>query len=1072
MLRWSRLLVRTVMAVLATLAILAGFLAWRVAQGPVSLDFLIPYIREALTVPQLGINAEMDDVVLAWSERDESLRLRLFNVRYQIKGERVGLEVPNIDMGLSGRALLRGVIAPRYLHISGVQARLVRDASGKFLIGSAEEDGVAAAPEAQDGAVMEDPSAVDGSEARLFAAAFELLSRERSLDDPFGQLETVSILTERLLLEDWRLDQRWVVPGAQIVLQRGEGHVFATASGSLDWRGRQVELKVDADYAASDRSARVVLGFGNVEPSDFADVVPELAPLSYVRAPLSGNLMLTVTEDGRQLDLGFDLAAAAGSIEAPELFAAPLQMESAAFRGLIAAADGVLVLEQAEIAMADGFRLAFAGNVIEEARNRFSLDVQGEFSGLATDALALYWPQGMAQNARDWVVTNIRKGEVQSGRFAAKLTPAMLDGAEPMPREALKLDFTFGGLEVDYLTPMTKLSEAKGKASMDAEDFELHVESAKAGPLQLGSGVVKILSLQAEKQQTDISAQVRGTGRDVLALLDQKPLGFPSRLGIKPASVGGDATVRFRLRFPLVASLKVEDVGVTAEADLKNLSMAGLLNRYELSQGEMKLKVDTNGLDGSGNAVLNGVPLQLAWRQEFSARAAVQARYRLKGSIDEAQRAALGYPLAPYIDGPAQASLEIEERRGGETVVNGEFDFTETVFDIADAHFTKPAGQAAQGRVQIRTKTGQPVRFDLIEVKGPQLSLKAKAVLPQGGGWSADIAEFRHDDNDVTGKISFNAAGDGQIELRGRRYDLRPFIKDAMGSDVAAPAAQPDGAPATKPRLALDLRFDEAVVETDLEMRNLSVSVRREPTRLETVSLTGGFAKTGGMTLTIGPQLDGRKLELRSDNAGAVLHLLGITDMQGGRMEVLGRYDDAQPGQPLSGRMVMLDVRAVKAPFLARLFGAGSFTGLGALLSGEGILFEKGDVPFEQKDGVLTIKPSRLRGPQIGITFEGTVNNHTDHISVNGTAVPAFVLNTILGKIPVLGDIFVGDGIIGVNFAVSGPRNDPQFTVNPLSAIAPGFLRRIFQAPETAATPESGSDGVERPAIPEERVSP
>lgn len=1062
MLRWSRLLVRSALAVLATLVILAGFLAWRVAQGPVSLAFLSPYISEALTLPRLGIAAEIDDVVLAWSERDQSLRLRLFDVRYRVEGERVALQIPRIDMALSGPALLRGVFAPRYLHVSGVEARLVRDADGRFLIGGVTGD--------QGAPAQDKPADVRGSELRLFAATFDLLSRERSLDDSLGQLDTVSILTDRLLLEDWRLNQRWVVPGAQIVLQRGEGHVFATASGTLDWRGRQVELKLDADYAASDRSARVVLGFSDVEPSDFADVVPELAPLSYVRAPLSGNLMLTVTEDGRQLDLGFDLAATAGSIEAPNLFDAPLQMESAQFKGLIAAADGLLVMEQASIAMADGFRLSFAGTVTQQAKDRFGLDVKGEFSGFATEALALYWPQGMVQNARDWVVANIKKGQVQSGRFAAQLTPAMLDGAAPMPREALKLDFAFQGLEVDYLAPMTKLVEANGNATLDAENFELRVESARAGPLQLGNGVVKILGLQAEQQQTDITAQIRGSGKDVLALLDQKPLGFPSRLGIKPAGVGGAAAVRFRLRFPLIAKLKVEDVGVTAEADLTDLSMTGLLDQYELSDGQLKLKVDAKGLDGSGNAALNGVPLQLGWRQEFSSKVPVTARYRLKGNIDEAQRKALGYPLAPYIDGAAQASLEIEERRGGETMISGEFDLTQTVIDIADAHFVKPAGRAAQGKVLIRTKAGQPVRFDLLEIKGPQISLNARATLPQGGGWSAEVAEFRHGGNDAAGKVSFNAAGDGQIELRGKRYDLRPFVEDALGGGEAA--GQPGAASAKKPRLAVDLRFDEAVIETDLEMRNLSLAVRREPTRLEMLSLAGGFAGTGGMTLTIMPQLDGRKLELKSDNAGAVLHFLGITDMKGGRMEVNARYDDTKPSQPLSGRMVMLDVRAVKAPFLARLFGAGSFTGLGALLSGEGILFEKGEVPFEQKDGVLTIKPSRLRGPQLGITFEGTVNDRTDHISVSGTAVPAFVLNTILGKIPLLGDIFVGDGIIGVNFAVSGPRADPQFTVNPLSALAPGFLRRIFQAPESSSAAEEGSDGVERPAIPEQRPAP
>lgn len=1069
MLRWSRLLVRSALAVLVTLLLLGAFLAWRVAQGPVSLGFLAPYITEALTIPRLGIRAEVDDVVLAWSERDQSLRLRLFELRYRVEDERVALTIPTVDMALSGPSLLRGVIAPRYMHASGIEARLVRDREGRLLFGLPAEN--AATSDKAGAAPGEQPP--ERVAQAMFASIFDLLSRPRERDDPLGQLETVSVLADRLVLEDWKLDQRWVIPGAQMVVQRGEGHAFATASGALEWRGRNVHLDVDADYSAGDRTARVVVRFDQIEPSDFADVLPELAPLGVLEAPLSGSLALTVSEDGRQFDLGFDLKADRGRVNLPNLFGAPLQMREAQIKGVVDAAGGVFAMEQASLTMEDGFRLSFAGHIIQQSKDRFGLDVKGQFFDLPTDALARYWPQGMAQNARDWVVGHIRKGQVSAGRFEARLTPEMLDGKVKMPREALKLDFAFEGLEVDYLAPMTRLAEAKGVSRLDADTFDLTVESARAGPLQLGSGNVKILNLQGERQQTEISAQARGSSRDVLALIDQKPLGFPSKLGIKPASVGGEAVVRFRLKFPLIAALKVDDIAVTADADLANLSMTGLLDRYDLSQGEMKLKVDGNGLEGSGKAALNGVPLQLGWRQEFSARAAVTARYRLNGMIDEAQRKALGYPLAPYIDGPAQATLDIEERRGGETVIGGEFDLMQTILDIPEAYFNKPAGQAAQGRILVRTRAGQPVRFDLIEVKGPDLAASAKAVLPAGGGWAAEIAQFRHGRNDAAGRIVYTASGDAQIELRGKRYDLRPFIDDALGaSDSGGAPAKPGQAPAPKPRLILDLRFDEAVIDKDLEMRNLALSVQREPTRLEHVSLTGGFASTGGLTLTVAPQLDGRKLELKSDNAGAVLHFLGVTDMQGGTMEVNARYDDTKPNQPLSGRMVMLNVRAVKAPFLARLFGAGSFTGLGALLSGEGILFEKGDVPFEQKDGVLTIKPSRLRGPQLGITLDGTINQNTDTVSVSGTAVPAFVLNTILGKIPLLGDVFVGDGIIGVNFAVSGSRADPQFSVNPLSALAPGFLRRIFQAPESATPAEEGSDGVERPAIPEQRITP
>src|SRR5690606_27178073 len=205
----------------------------------------------------------------------------------------------------------------------------------------------------------------------------------------------------------------------------------------------------------------------------------------------------------------------------------------------------------------------------------------------------------------------------------------------------------------------------------------------------------------------------------------------------------------------------------------------------------------------------------------------------------------LGYPLAPYIDGPAQAALDIEEHRGGETVIGGEFDLTPTTLDIPEAHFTKPAGQAAQGRILVRTKTGQPVQFDRIELTGEDLAVNAKAVLPAGGGWAAEIAQFRHAGNDAAGRIVYTASGDAQIELRGRRYDLRPFIDEALGDEAsAAPGQASAPAAAPKSRLVLDLRFDEAVIDKDLEMRNLVLSVQREPKRLEHVSLTGGFATT------------------------------------------------------------------------------------------------------------------------------------------------------------------------------------------------------------------------------------
>ncbi|MCW0235726.1 MAG: AsmA-like C-terminal domain-containing protein [Ferrovibrio sp.] len=1034
-------------AVVVTIAVLLGAFAWRVAQGPISLGFLSPYVSEALALPEFGFRVEVADVVLAWSERDQSLRLRLVDAQYRVDAERVVLRVPSIDMGLSGPSLLRGVIAPRYVLASGVEARLVRDAQGRFQLGLPETAPADGAATGDTPVVPAEMHADDQAVQAMFGAIFDLLSRPPSHDDPLGQLQTVSILADRLVIEDWKLNQRWVVPQAQIGFHRGEGHVFASANGALDWRGRRVDLNVDADYTVAERTARVTLNFSNVEPSDFADVVPELAPLDYIAAPLAGSLTLTVSDTGTQLGLNFDLRAGEGQINAPDLLPQPLALQEARFRGYADGSKGILFLDEASLSFADRFRASFGGTLTRQEGERYGLDINGQFFDMATNALGQYWPPGMAKNARDWVTGHLSQGKVGAGRFAAKLTPEMVDGSKRLPSDAIKLDFAFEGLTLDYLAPMSRMTDGKGIASLDADVFTLNLESGRVGNIASGPGNVKITGLQDRDQFAEISNVARGSSADILGLIDQKPLGFPSKLGIKPASVGGQGEVKFRLRFPLLVNLRVDDIAVNAEADLTDLTMGGLLGRYALSEGQMKLKVDTKGLEASGRAALNGVPLQIGWREEFSAKAPVTARYTLKGRIDEAQRKALGYPLAPWIDGPAEANMEIEERRGGETAIGGEFDLRDATIAVADAHLLKPAGMAATGRTQIRTKTGQPVQFDLIEIASEALSGRARAVLNADNSWTADIAALKAGRSDAQGRISFAANGDAQVALTGHRYDLRPFVATIFEDDT------PPGT--KKPRLALDLRFDEAQLDDVVELRNMALSVRREPTRLEKVSLTGGFSTTGGLTLEIAPGLNGRDLKLLSDNAGAVLHFLGVTDMQGGTMTVNARYDDTQASQPLAGRMVLKTVRAVRAPFLARLLGIGSFTGLAALLSGEGIMFENGEVPFSQKDGVLTLQPSRLSGPQLGITFEGHINQKADTVSVSGTAVPAFVLNTMLGKIPLIGNLLVGDGIIGVNFAVSGAKDDPQFTVNPLSAIAPGFLRRIFQAPEVS-TPSTG----------------
>ena len=65
-----------------------------------------------------------------------------------------------------------------------------------------------------------------------------------------------------------------------------------------------------------------------------------------------------------------------------------------------------------------------------------------------------------------------------------------------------------------------------------------------------------------------------------------------------------------------------------------------------------------------------------------------------------------------------------------------------------------------------------------------------------------------------------------------------------------------------------------------------------------------------------------------------------------------------------------------------------------------------------------------------------------------------------IGRIPVIGDLLVGEegsGIFAATYRLKGPLDDPDVSVNPLAALAPGFLRNLFGAIADGVTGKAGS---------------
>ncbi len=210
---------------------------------------------------------------------------------------------------------------------------------------------------------------------------------------------------------------------------------------------------------------------------------------------------------------------------------------------------------------------------------------------------------------------------------------------------------------------------------------------------------------------------------------------------------------------------------------------------------------------------------------------------------------------------------------------------------------------------------------------------------------------------------------------------------------------------------------------------------------------------------------DGYGLTIEANDAGAVLRALDILDtIQGGRLAIVGRSEGPLPASPLEARIEARDYVVVDAPLLARLLTVASLTGISDLLSGKGVRFERLIGAFTLEDGTLRTDLIRAYGASLGLTAKGEIDFDSARVDLKGTVVPAYSLNRVLGKIPLLGWLLTGgegEGLLAVTYHMTGDLGDPEVSVNPLSALTPGFLRGLF-----SLIGESGEDDPPR-ALPE-----
>ena len=290
--------------------------------------------------------------------------------------------------------------------------------------------------------------------------------------------------------------------------------------------------------------------------------------------------------------------------------------------------------------------------------------------------------------------------------------------------------------------------------------------------------------------------------------------------------------------------------------------------------------------------------------------------------------------------------------------------------------------------------------------------------------------------------MKVDRASDGalRVAMRGDVYDGRGFVKAFFGSE---PAEKPKRDPVD---IDLDLRIGAIAGHNGEALRGVDLRLSRRNGQIRTFTLN---SKLGRDTPLMGElraaQQRRNVMYFETVDAGA---LLRFTDtyprMQGGQMWVA--MDPPTGDQaPQDGILNIRDFSVRGEPALNRVVGE-------AQNGARGVDFTRMKVDFTRTAGRLQIKEGVVRGPTVGATIEGQIDFAKNDVRMRGTFVPLYGLNNAFGQIPIVG-LFLGganEGLVGITYEVVDPPSSPTLRVNPISAVAPGLLRKFFEFPNSA----------------------
>ena len=694
-----------------------------------------------------------------------------------------------------------------------------------------------------------------------------------------------------------------------------------------------------------------------------------------------------------------------------------------------------VLLTQADISNGD-IGVAGSGVIDYSGEPRLQLGVAG--TPMSASALKRIWPTLVVPEVREWVIGRVERGSLQRIEIGINSPVKNLSRrGPPIPDDGLAINIVGSGMTLRPVDDLPLVHDADLKAHVTGRTATVTIGQAAADTpagrkLNISDFVFEVPDMAPKPSPARVKFKIDGPVPAAAEILASDKLSEFSGTLIDPNSSKGTISAVVTLGLPIKRELTKADTTYNITADLSGFAADRLVMNQKLEANTLKVVANNVGYQVKGDVRINGQAASLDYRKPSEGDADI----KLQATLDDASRARLGFDLGPAVSGAIP--IKLTGKIGGDSRVGVDADLTSLKLDNILPGWVKLPGKTSHAAFNV-VQTQQSTRLENIVIDGGGMSIKGSVEVDQNGDLiSLNFPTYSPSEGDKT-SLRADRGADGvlKVVMRGDVFDGRGFLKSAIAG------RETDTKPKTKNfDFDLDVKLGAVAGYFGEALRSVDAKLSRRSGTIKNFALTGKLGRDTLLTGDLRGRAQGRDvIYLETNDAGAFFRFADTySKLVGGQLQLAMDPPTVEPG----AREGLISVRdfSVKGEAALDRLAAGASTN-----APTGVAFSRMRAEFTRQNGQLTIREGVVKGPTIGGTIEGSIDS-TSQVRMSGTFVPLYGINNVFGQIPVLG-LFLGggsnEGLFGVTYEVVGTLGQPVLRVNPISAMAPGVLRKIFE---------------------------